>query len=193
MRWCEIVKAARDPRPGKRHSILIACYNTKISIEYLSTIVSIYAYSLSFVAVNHIIHLGSSIVIHALALYSIFCYRIGFADQTIQVLPLQSKNDTIYRKWTTCASILPSIVYYIPENASRDSLHLASIRSSTDNRRSPLSRETRILTRGASVAPQDEIHDEGNQDNEENTAIIEVDLSKPQGDNLSDVLGCHLR
>ena len=47
-----------------------------------------------------------------------------------------------------------------PKTAARGQLLLASIRSSTENLRSPLARVTPILNRRASVLPEDEIHDE---------------------------------
>ena len=65
---------------------------------------------------------------------------------------------------------------------------MASIRSSTENLGLPLGRVTPILTRGASVPPEDEIHDEDDHNNEENTADMEDVMSDGVGDNLSDVL-----
>jgi hypothetical protein len=44
---------------------------------------------------------------------------------------------------------------------------------------------TPILTRGASVLPEDDIHDEDDHDDEENTANTEDALSDVLGDNLS--------
>ena len=76
-----------------------------------------------------------------------------------------------------------------PKKAARGQLRLASIRSSTENLWSPLGRVTPILTRGASVLPEDEIHDEDDHDYEENTTDMEDALSDGLGDNLSDVLG----
>ena len=73
-----------------------------------------------------------------------------------------------------------------PKKAARGQLRLASIRSSTENLRSPLGRVTPILTRGASVLPEDEIHDEDDHDDEENTADMEDTLSDGLGDNLSE-------
>jgi hypothetical protein len=75
------------------------------------------------------------------------------------------------------------------KKAARGQWRLASIRSSTENLQSPLGRVTAILTWGASVLREDEIHDKDNHDDEENTADIEDALSDILGDNLSDVLG----
>jgi len=76
-----------------------------------------------------------------------------------------------------------------PKNAARGQLRLARIRSSTENLWLPLGRVTPILSLGASVLPEHEIHDEDNHDDEENTADMEDALSDVLGDNLSDVLG----
>jgi len=73
-----------------------------------------------------------------------------------------------------------------PKKAARGQLRLASIRSSTDNLRSPLGRVTPIPTREASVLPEDEIHDEDDHDDEENTANMDDALSDSLGDNLSE-------
>ena len=53
----------------------------------------------------------------------------------------------------------------------------------------PLGRVTPILSRSASVLPEDQIHDEDDHDKEENTADMEDALSDGLRDNLSDVLG----
>ena len=58
------------------------------------------------------------------------------------------------------------------EKATRGQLRLASVRSSTENLRSPLGRVTPIFTGGASVLPEDEIHDEDDHDDWENTAAM---------------------
>jgi hypothetical protein len=76
-----------------------------------------------------------------------------------------------------------------PKKAARGQLRLGSLRSRTENLRSPLGRVIRILTRGASVPPEDAIHDEDQHDDEENTADMKDALSDVLGDNLSDVLG----
>jgi len=76
-----------------------------------------------------------------------------------------------------------------PKNTARGRLRLASIRSSTENQRSPLGRVNPILTRGASVLSQDEINDKQDHNDEENTADMEHALSDGLRDNLSDVLG----
>jgi len=76
-----------------------------------------------------------------------------------------------------------------PKKAARGQLRLASIRSSMEDLRSPLGRGTPILTGGASVLPQDEIHDEVDHNDEENTADMEAALSDGLGNNLCDVLG----
>jgi len=86
------VTATRDPRPGKCHCILIPRYDTYISIEYLTTILSIYTQSLSCATVYHLIRLRRDVGVCVIPLYSIFNYRIRFIHENIGVLPLLSKK-----------------------------------------------------------------------------------------------------
>jgi hypothetical protein len=74
------------------------------------------------------------------------------------------------------------------KKAARGQLCLASIRSSTENLQSPLGRVNLILTRGASVLPEDEILDEDDHDDEDNTADMDDALRDNLGNNLSDIL-----
>jgi small-conductance mechanosensitive channel len=53
----------------------------------------------------------------------------------------------------------------------------------------PLGGVTHIVTRGAFILPEDEIHEEDGNDDEENTADMEDALSDGLADNLRDVLG----
>jgi len=96
------------------------------------------------------------------------------------------ENKQVAQQFYRLSSTMP------PKTAARGQLHLASVLTSTENLQSPLGRETLIVTRGACVLPEDEIHDENNQDDKENTADMEEDLSDGQGDNLRDVLGDNL-
>jgi len=65
----------------------------------------------------------------------------------------------------------------------------ASISSSTENLRSPLRWVTPILTWGATVHLEDEIHDENDHDKADSTANMDEDLINGQGVNVSDILG----
>ena len=76
-----------------------------------------------------------------------------------------------------------------PKTGARGQVRLPSIRPSTENLGSPLGQVTPILPHGASVLPEEEIHDEDDQDDEENPADMEDASNKGLGDNLSDVLG----
>lgn len=75
-----------------------------------------------------------------------------------------------------------------PEKAVRGQFRLASIRASTEYLWSPIGRPTPILSRGATVLLEDDIHDEDDHDDEEFNADIDDALSDGLGDNLSDVL-----
>jgi hypothetical protein len=92
-------------------------------------------------------------------------------------------NEQLARQFYRQSSTMP------PKKVARGQLRLASICSSEENLQSPLSRVTPILTRGASVLPEDEIHNKDDHDDEENTADMEDAMSDGLGDNLSDILG----
>jgi len=92
-------------------------------------------------------------------------------------------NEQLARQIYRQSSTMPS------KTAARGQVRLACICSSTENLRSPLGRVTLILTWGASVLPEDELRDEDNQVDDENTAVMEQDLSDGQGDDLSAILG----
>jgi len=75
-----------------------------------------------------------------------------------------------------------------PKTAAWGQLGLASICSRTENLWWHLGRVTPIITQGATVLPEAEIHNKDDHADEEITANMEDTLSDGLGDNFSDVL-----
>jgi len=78
-----------------------------------------------------------------------------------------------------------------PNTTARSQLHLASMRSSTENLCSPVRQVTSILTPWASIVQEDEIRDQSSYNGEQCIAGMDHVLNEGAGNNLGNNVSDH--